>query len=307
MTRTVLILGASGRFGRACSSAFSGAGWQVRHFDRSADNLMQAAGNVQVIVNGWNPDYPDWATQVPKLHAEVIRVAGTTGATVVVPGNIYVFGAGAPGSWAEHTPHLAANPLGRIRIEMETAYRRSGVRTIVLRAGDFLDTRASGNWFDMIMTKDLAKGRFTYPGNPELAHAWAYLPDLARAAVALAEQREDLPVFADVPFAGYTLTGQQILAVVNRVTRRSARLKRMAWLPLQLARPFWPMGRCLLEMRYLWNTAHQLDGALFENLLPEFRHTPLDTAIASALPSALVESNINPDQVVATGGPVGQT
>jgi len=307
MTHTVLILGASGRFGRACSAAFSDAGWQVRHFDRSADNLMQAAGNVQVIVNGWNPDYPDWATQVPKLHAEVIRVAGATGATVVVPGNVYVFGAGAPGSWAEHTPHLAANPLGRIRIEMETAYRRSGVRTIVLRAGDFLDTRASGNWFDMIMTKDLAKGRFTYPGNPELAHAWAYLPDLARAAVALAEQREDLPVFADVPFAGYTLTGQQILAVVNRVTLRAARLKRMAWLPLQLARPFWPMGRCLLEMRYLWNTAHRLDGARFESLLPEFRHTPLDAAIASALPSALVESNINPDQMVATGGPVGQT
>lgn len=43
MTRTVLILGATGRFGRACSAAFSGAGWEVLRFDRSTDSLVQAA------------------------------------------------------------------------------------------------------------------------------------------------------------------------------------------------------------------------------------------------------------------------
>jgi len=301
MTGIVLILGATGRFGRACSSAFSDAGWEVRHFDRSTGDLMRAATGVQVIVNGWNPAYTDWAAQVPTLNGQVIRAARASGATVIVPGNVYVFGSKTPGPWSENTAHRAENPLGRIRIEMEKAYRQSGVRTIVLRAGDFLDTEASGNWFDMILTKDLAKGKFTYPGNPDLPHAWAYLPDLARAAVALAEQGEDLPVYADVSFAGYAMTGRELLAAVNKVSLRPARLKSMAWLPLQLARPFWAMGRCLLEMRYLWNTAHRLDGTRLTILLPGFRQTPLEVAIASALPSALLDRDVQPDQSVTTG------
>ncbi|MCF6316055.1 MAG: hypothetical protein L3J30_07185 [Marinosulfonomonas sp.] len=48
--------------------------------------------------------------------------------------------------------------MGRIRTEMEAAYRDSGVRTIILRAGDFIDTQASGNWFDKVMTPKLDKG-----------------------------------------------------------------------------------------------------------------------------------------------------
>ena len=35
MTKTVIILGANGRFGRAAADAFLAAGWQVRCFARS--------------------------------------------------------------------------------------------------------------------------------------------------------------------------------------------------------------------------------------------------------------------------------
>ncbi|MGR3760930.1 epimerase [Roseobacteraceae bacterium NS-SX3] len=294
MTQTALILGASGRFGRACSHAFAAAGWQVVPFDRNRDSLTQAAKGADVIVNGWNPPYPDWAAQVPALHDQVIRAAGESGAAVVLPGNVYVFGPDTPAPWSQHSPHAARNPLGQIRIRLEAAYRASGVQTILLRAGDFLDTQASGNWFDAVMTAKLAKGRFTYPGNPDLPHAWAYLPDLARAAAALAERRSTLPVFADIPFPGYTLTGRDMLAAINRVTGREARLSRMAWWPLQLARPVWPMGRCLLEMRYLWELGHSLDGTLFRQLLPEFRDTPLAEAMTAALPSSLVPGHPRP-------------
>ena len=305
MAQTVLILGANGRFGRNAAQAFAKAGWVVRRFDRSKDRLREAVHGVQVIVNAWNPLYFDWAAQVPKLNDEVIAAAKMVDATVIVPGNVYVYGKDTPSPWGVTTPHQAENPLGQIRRKMERAYRFSEVRTIILRAGDFIDTEASGNWFDMIMIKDLAKGRFTYPGNPDLPHAWGYLPDLARAAVALAEKRADLPTYADVPFAGYTLAGRELLAAVNRVSAQQVRLKSMSWLPLQLARPFWAMARGLLEMRYLWNTGHRLDGARFEALLPGFRHTPLDQAIVSALPSALVERDVQPDQTVATGENAG--
>ena len=297
MSYRILILGASGRFGRAAALAFERAGCQVDRFKRGRDNLAQAAQGAAVIVNGWNPPYPDWADQVPGLHRQVIAAAEASDATVIVPGNVYVYGAQTQIPWSQKSPHAAQNPLGRLRVEMEAAYRASHAQVIVLRAGDFLDTEASGNWFDAILTAKLAKGRFVYPGPADIPHAWAYLPDLARAAVGLAQMRVDLPRFLDVPFPGYTLTGQQMVAALNRQLATPAELRHMSWLPLQLARPFWPMGRCLLEMRYLWNTPHSLDGRLLRQLLPDFQMTPVETALAHCIPRQVLKKGS-----VAPGG-----
>lgn len=284
MTQTALILGATGRFGRNAAFAFEAAGWTVRRFDRAADTLEAAAKSADVIVAGWNPAYPDWAKQVPELHASIIKAAKASGATVIVPGNVYVFGPDTPVPWSDQSARNATNPLGCIRMEMEAAYRDSGVHTIILRAGDYIDTRASGNWFDAMMVSKVWKGKFTYPGEMDVNHAWAYLPDLARAVVALAEMRETLPRFSDIQFEGYTLTGQQLAEAVQAAAGRPVKAKQMNWLPLQIAKPFWPMGRSLLEMRYLWNTGHSLDGTMFKTLLPDFKHTPLVEALKTALP-----------------------
>ncbi|MEO1238118.1 MAG: epimerase [Pseudomonadota bacterium] len=297
MTQTVLILGATGRFGRHAADAFADAGWHVRGFDRQTDHLPDVAMGADVIVNAWNPTYDRWARDVPRLTEQVIAAARASGATVIIPGNVYVFGENAPTRFAEDTPHLATNPLGRIRIDMEAAYRDAGIPTINLRAGDFLDTRASGNWFDMVMAKTLPKGRLTIPGDPDVPRAWAYLPDLARAAVALAEQRETLAIYEDVPFPGYTLSGRDMAAAISATLGRAIRPKPMSWLPIHLARPFWPLAKGILEMRYIWSKPHHLDGEKFTRLLPEFTPTPLETALAQALAAV----DVHPDKPVAGG------
>ncbi|MHA6264768.1 Rossmann-fold NAD(P)-binding domain-containing protein [Arenibacterium sp. CAU 1754] len=301
MQQTVLILGASGRFGRNAALAFEAAGWTVRRFDRARDDLSRAAWGADVIVNGWNPLYPDWQRQVPMMTQQVIRVARQTGATVVIPGNVYVFGEGSPDLWSQTTPHGARNSLGKLRIDMERAYAASGVKTIVLRAGDYIDTGATGNWFDKVLIRSLNRGVFTYPGDPDVPHAWAYLPDVARAVVDLAEMRDSLPVFSDIPFPGYTLSGRQLAAVVDRITPQTVRLKHMSWLPVILLRPVWGMARYFLEMRYLWSKPHALDETKFRALLPDFRDTPVETAVASALPEGSVDRQVHPDEAVSAG------
>lgn len=302
MIGTVLILGANGRFGRNAKDAFKAAGWNIRQFDRKTQDLDTAAWGADVIVNSWNPPYYDWATQVPGLTQNVIRTAQRTGATVIIPGNVYVFGAQTPAPWSARSPHLAKNPLGRIRQEMEAAYKSAGVRTIVLRAGDFIDTQANGNWFDSVMIKSLARGAFTYPGNPDIPHAWAYLPDLAWTAAQLAEKRADLPAFSDLPYAGYTLTGREMAAALSRVTGAQVRLRKFSYLPLYPLIPFWRFARPLIEMKYLWDTPHWLENSDLEAILPNMQTTKLDIALASAIPDRLVQQQIDPDQAMAARG-----
>ncbi len=293
MTKTVLIAGASGKFGAAAVTAFEAAGWNVRRFKRDQETLKDAAVGVDVIVNALNPpNYENWDTEIPRITAAVIDAAKATGATVLVPGNVYNFG-DQPAPWSSRTPQHANSSKGQIRIDMEDAYRQSGVRTIILRAGDFLGDGIEGAWLDLVMLKSVSNGKFTYPGGPDVPHAWAYLPDLARAAVLLAEKRTELARFQDVSFPGYAVTGAQFQQALEQAIGRTLKFDRMAWWPIRLVSPIWKLGRSLLEMRYLWDHPHWLDGAAFAELLPEFEATPIGAAIARSLPA-----DIQPDQAM---------
>lgn len=279
----VLILGASGRFGRNAAHAFEAAGWQVHAYDRKSDDMSKAAMGMDVIVNAMNPSYEKWQAQVPRLTAQVIKAARASGATIILPGNVYNFGVNAPKTLNAKTPHAAQNPLGRVRVEIEQTYRASGVQVIILRAGDFIDTKPSGIWFDRTIIAKIDKGIFTYLGRMDAAHSWAYLPDLTRAAVALAEKRADLDTFEDIPFAGYTLTGEALAQALDVVTGRSLVRKRMSYFPMKTLSPFSKLMRHLVEMSYLWDMPHSLDNSRLDTLLPEFKGTPLHDALRSVL------------------------
>lgn len=283
MTRTALILGANGRFGRHSTIALERHGWTTRAFDRRTDTLPGAAKGADLIVYGWNVPYSQWAATVPGLTAQVIEAARVSGATVVIPGNVYVYGRDLPGVLGPETPHRATHPLGRIRRELEDAYRRAGVRTIILRAGDYIDVEASGNWFDRMIATKVGKGRVSYPGPLDVEHAWAFLPDLAEALARLVERMDALPTFSEHLFDGYTMTGRQLAAALSEATGRPVTAARMAWLPILVAQPFWAEAKHFVEMRYLWQRPHRLDGSGLASLIGEVPHTPLTEALRQAV------------------------
>lgn len=296
MTKTALILGPSGRFGRHAAQAFWNAGWRVRPFDRKTGDLVAEAKAADIIVNAWNPPYQHWAKTLLKLIDSLIEAGRQSGTPILHVGNIYVYGADAPSRLAHDTPWRARNPLGQIRREIESRLRDSGLHVVVLRSGDFLDTEASGGMFDRVMTAKLSQGRFVYPGRDfDTPHAWAYLPDMAVAAVGLADRIDTLPQWDDVMFPGYTLTARDMAAALGRITGQTPRLSRMAWWPLRAMTPVEPVLRGVIEMRYLWDKPHWIDGTQLADLLPGLRGTPVD----EALRSALGQSQVDPDKGVS--------
>ncbi|MGB5557102.1 MAG: NAD-dependent epimerase/dehydratase family protein [Paracoccaceae bacterium] len=296
MTKTVLILGASGKIGRHSAAAFQKAGWTVRAYDRKTESMTRAAMGADVIVNGLNPPaYHDWARLIPKITGQVIEAARASGATVIVPGNVYNFG-DTPGIWSEMTPQKPVSRKGRIRVEMERAYRASGVQTIILRAGNFIDPDRNGDVMAMLYMRAIAKGRLTYAGRTDAMQAYAYLPDWARAAVRLAEMREGLQSFEDVPFPGHSFTVDELKAGLEQELGRALKLASFPWWLMTLTAPFWELAREMGEMRYLWNIDHRLSGEKFARLLPGFEPTDLRTVMKAGLPA-----EIHPDRRMAAG------
>lgn len=306
--RTVLVLGANGRFGAAACEAFSAAGWQVIAQARRVAGLgvgrpLQAglgdldlvcaqAREAKVVVYAVNPPYTAWAREALPLLRQGIAIAERLGARLMIPGNVYNFGASMPGLLREDTPQRASTRKGRIRIRMEAeleAAAARGLRSTVLRAGDFFGA-GRGTWIDLAIAKRLTEGRLVYPGPLDMPHAWAFLPDLARTFVALA-QRSDLPPFARLHFAGHTLTGRELLEALQRAAASIGidppaggyRVSGMPWLALRALGLVVPMARELSEMAYLWRVPHALDDRALRALIGELPATPVDEALAAAL------------------------
>ena len=285
---TVVVLGANGRFGRAAVLAFAEAGWaviaQLRQAPRAplpagvqqvqADaldvtTLARAAQGAQVIVNALNPDYTQWARLLPPLTAAAIELAAATGALLMLPGNVYNYGNSLPAVLQDDTPFAATHPKAVQRIALEAslvqAAQHRGVRSIVIRAGDFLGD--AGTWIDLAIGKGLAQGKFVQMGPADLPHAWAWLPDLAQVFVAVAARRTQLAPFAALNYAGITLTGAELQAAFEAALGRPLRRSAFPWPLIRLAALVAAMPRALVEMRYLWQRPHRLDGQRLQALL----------------------------------------
>lgn len=304
MPSTVLILGAAGRIGHVLALAFADAGWTVRAQARKAlpkalaeragiqtvrcdaldpAALRAAANGVDVIVHALNPVYTQWDRLALPLADAAITAARESGALLMLPGNVYNFGRELPPVLTTNTPERGDVPKARIRIETEARMAAAvGLDSVVIRAGDFFGGTQPGSWFDLAMATRIRSGKFVFPGEPSLVHAWAYLPDLAQAFVRVAQRREQLRGHRRLHFAGHAVTGVQMREAMESVVGQSLRMASMPWGLFRLAAPFVPMLREIVAMRYLWQRPHQLDDSELRALIGPVPHTPLAQAMGTA-------------------------
>ena len=172
---------------------------EVDALDHAA--VSEAAHGVDVVLHALNPTYQLWRTQALPLAYSALTAAEKAGATLMFPGNLYNYGSVLPEVIDETTPMRPTSHKGRIRVAIEDrlqeAAEERGLRVIIVRAGDFFGS-GRGSWLDLVIAKDITRLRLTYPGPLEVAHEWAYLPNLARHAGALADQRAPVQRLRDV-------------------------------------------------------------------------------------------------------------
>ncbi len=305
-TGTVLILGANGRFGRCAVKAFAAAGWQVIAQVRSAargelpagvrvvqcgiddpDALLHAcAARPDIVINALNPLYTEWETAALPLAESALAVARAAGALLMLPGNVYNFGRALPRQLTEDTPQRADTSKAAIRIDIERRMQSAaatGTRCVVIRAGDFLGGPGPGTWVDLVIAKHLRRERLTWPGALDVEHSWAYVPDLARVFVAVAQRRAELAPFEVLHYRGLSLSAREFHQAFERVLGKPLGSAHFPWWLLRLAAPFSPMMRALLEMRYLWERPHRLEQSRLHALLGKIPETGLDEVVRDVL------------------------
>ncbi len=306
-TKTALVLGATGGAGGEIAQALRRRGWTVRGLVRDVarpgldpsiawvagdamqgESVMRAAQGAQVLVHAVNPPgYRDWDKLVLPMIDHSIAAARRHGARVVLPGTVYNYGPDALPQLREDSPQHPLTRKGAIRVELERRLQAAadqGVRSLILRCGDFFGPRAGNNWFTTLVKPGRAPRSIGYPGPRELPHAWAYLPDVGETVARLLEREPQLEAFERFHFNGHWVDGNTMIDAVRHASG-NPRLAAYAfpWFVTALAAPFVTVMREVREMRYLWQQPLQLDNRKLVDLLGAEPHTALDQAVHATL------------------------
>ena len=313
--RHALVLGATGSFGSHVTAALLAKGWTISALARDPDaarrktgvnmpiewikgdamvaaDVAEAARGAELIVHAVNPPrYRNWAGTVMPMLESTIAAAKAEGARIVLPGTVYNYAPDAGPGIAEDAVQAPVTRKGAIRARMEERLREAaaeGLKSLVMRAGDFFGPAADNSALAWLVVKSGGGARAVLrPGPAKTGHAFAYLPDLARATALVLERDGELDDFETFHFGGSWLTPLALRDAVRAASERP-RLPSFPfpWLVVSAMAPFDETMREMLEMRYLWRRPIGLDNGKLVAFLGEEPRTPLVSAIQATLADA---------------------
>ena len=300
----VVILGVNGHVGKAIALAFLASNWDVTGMARtdkhalpgmrfvqgdsdSVEDMRRAIGDAEVVVNALNLPYATWFDgRMEAQMARVLEALGTSGKTMLFPGNIYNFSADSD-VLTPDLPQHPPTPRGAIRVRVEAMYQaaaeRGDIQFIVLRAGDFYGPNTKLDWFDQIIMTGSKARKVSVVGTPGVGHSWAYLPDLGRAFEALASLRTTLGPFERFHFAGHHVTPEEMAAAIVNAAPVPVKTSVFPFILMRLLGLIDPTIREVNKMRYLWRNPLKLTDPRLDALLGPGFNTPFTQAIAATV------------------------
>src|SRR5262244_1176510 len=298
-SQIALVVGASGGIGSETALAFSQHGWKIRAFSRTKGSasgssrwewvkgdaldrasVVAASEGVQAIVHAVNPPgYRNWDKLVLPMIDNTIAAGKASGARILLPGTIYNYGSDAFPVLREESPQNARTHKGRIRIELEKRMKdaaRQGMRSLIVRFGDFFGPKPGNNWFSQGMVKpNQPILSVSYPGEVGIGHDWAYLPDAGETFAQLLEKESELDQLARFHFRGHwDSDGTQMVASIRKAANnRSISVKSVPWWLFRLGSVFNETMKELSATRPLWRNPIELDNSLLVAFLGKEPHT----------------------------------
>lgn len=248
--------------------------------------LLAAAGGAEVLYNCANPPYHTWPTDWPPIAAALLRTAEVTGAVLVTTSNLYGYGP-VDHPMVESDPLAATGTKGRVRAQMWAdalaAHEAGRVRATEARAADFFGpglTDAS-QLGERVIPRILAGKTLRLLGDPDAAHSWTFVPDLARTLVTIGQDERAWGRPWHVPSNTISQRG----AVEQLAALAGVPVPKVGTVPpvmLKLAGVVVPLMRELQEVAYQTAAPFVLDSSATTATFG-LEATPLDEAFAVTL------------------------
>lgn len=224
---------------------------------------------------------PDWVDTTARLLDAALVACRATGARLVFPGNVWIYGRGVAGdAIPESRPPAPCSKLGRARLIKEERIRAAGVRFVIVRLPEFYGPHVQTLTGPPL--KQIVAGRTgLWFGPPDLAVEFVFMPDAARVLL-------DVGLAPDVDGGTFHLPGaapttpRAFFSQAIRVAGGGAFVALPGW-TVRVAGVALPMARTFADILHLWEAPVLLDGTKLRARLPGLRSTPYQEGLATTI------------------------
>jgi nucleoside-diphosphate-sugar epimerase len=248
--------------------------------------VRRVAEGAKVAYFACQPAYTNWPGGFPVLAKGVIDGLTGTGTKLVAVDNLYLYGRTGGRPLTEDLPAAATTRKGAARARLAAqfldAHCAGKVPVVIVRGSNYFGPRGRDSTFgERFFPPLLAGKRVSAFGDPDLPHAVTYVPDFARAAVALAA-RDDAFGQAWLAPSTSSLSVRQFAGAAARVAGLpQPKVSVMSPLMLRFGGLFMANAREMVEMLYEFAEPFVVDctKAAGAGLVP----TPIDDALGATV------------------------
>ena len=223
----------------------------------------------------------DWVDTTARLLDSALIACRTTGARLVFPGNVWIYGRGSPGDKIpESRAPTPCSKLGRARLAKEERLRASGARFVVVRLPEFYGPHVQTLTGPPL--KRIVAGRTGYWfGPPDVEVEFVFMPDAARVLL-------DLGLASDVDGQTFHLPGaapttpRAFFSQAIRLAGAGAFAALPGW-TVRVAGLVSPMARTFADILHLWEAPVLLDGTKLRARLPGVHSTPYEEGLGATI------------------------
>jgi nucleoside-diphosphate-sugar epimerase len=249
------------------------------------EQAIRAADGAGVLYQALNPPYHLWQQLFPGLQSGALAAAKASGARYISIDNLYMYGR-VEGAMTEDSPIAPCSRKGELRARMGAevlaAHDSGEVRAAILRSSDYYGPGVTLSAFGERTFMPLLAGKGGEAvGNEDLAHSFAYIEDVARAAVVLGTRDEALGGVWFTPHA----TAQSQRTMIDESSRLAGvkpRVNVVNPLMLRAVGLFSPSVREMNEMMYEFTNAFVVDSSKIEREF-DLSATPLTEGLSRTL------------------------
>lgn len=264
------------------------AGAELVLGDATKDLETFLAGT-DVLVHAVNVPFTEsWSAAVTGLLDAAIAACARTGARLVYPANVWVFGRGTRGvRVAEDVPPSPCSEKGRTRARNEATLRASQARWSIVRLPEFYGPHVTTLTGPPLRNLVLGKTA-TWFGDPDLEVELVFMPDAARTLVDVALAADTEREVFHLPGAS-AITPRRFFDEAARQAGGRARFRALPTWTVKLAAPFSVSARGFADILHLWEDPILLDGSKVEA-----RFAPKPTPYAEGIAATLAWLRDNP-------------
>jgi nucleoside-diphosphate-sugar epimerase len=237
---------------------------------RSREAAVEAARGAEVLVHAAKVPYPEWPRLVPLLAENALAAAESSGAILVFPGNVYVYGRPRSRFVTEDHPQEPHTVKGRVRLGVERtfleAHKDGGVDLVLPRYPDVYGPGEIHADLRPVFEGALMGKPCRWPLDADALHEFILNDDAAEAMLRLIATAAAHGRAVHVPGPGPIVSRDFIRLVYTAAGSGEPTVRVFGRGTYRLVGLFNPLARAAYEMAYLFDDPILLDGSLYRSL-----------------------------------------